>query len=157
MVSSPDGNKFMCGIADVCTALVVTRQYVGQLVEQGVIPKSGKNQFDLVAVTAAYCKWLRNKAPKSTEKLTDAKARRQGIEIERAELELATMKGERVLKSEVDAALAAIHAGVRTAVFAVPSKVTVRMEGKTAAERQAIMIDGLNEACSEIQDGLGTL
>ena len=126
------------GTNDFSALLGISRQRVNELAREGVIPKTGRGQFDLAIAVPAYCAWLRE-APErrgGDAELKAEKVRLTREQADKAALENARLRGALLQAEEVERAWTAILVNLRANLLAIPARVSAR----TAMPRETVQI-----------------
>jgi phage terminase Nu1 subunit (DNA packaging protein) len=84
-------------------------------------------------------------APSAPSPLADARARRETVNAERAEMELAELRGQLVNAQDVEARLITLFGGIRTKLLGIPARAAQR--DPTMTPEQLAMIDDLLREC----------
>ena len=126
------------GTNEFAALLGITRQRVNELAREGVIPKSGRGQFDPSTAIPAYCAWLRD-APE--RRGGDAELKAEKVRLTREQADKAALENEKVRRAlipaeEVERAWTAILVNLRANLLAVPARVSAR----AALPREAVQI-----------------
>lgn len=140
----------------------LTEQRVGQLVKEGVITAAQKSpyRFDLLPTVKAYIAYLqerargRNAPSEDAARLTEEKAaaevRYKNAKAERAELELAELRGQMHRSEDVAAMTEDLIWAVRGLVLALPGRLAVdTASAQTAAEASEII---RKECCRALEE-----
>ncbi len=126
------------GTNEFAALLGISRQRVNELSREGVIPKTGRGQFDPSTAVPAYCAWLRD-APERRGGDADLKAEKLRLTREHADkAALANDLTRRALipAEEVERAWTAILVNLRAGLLAVPARVSAR----AALPRETVQI-----------------
>ena len=106
----------------ICQLLVMSRQRLEQLVNDGVIKRHSKGHFVLVDTIQAYVKWMRDDARRSSKSAADSRvrdARAHEIEIRTAE-----RMGRLVAIEDFFAMIEGLVGIFRSEVGGLPARVT---------------------------------
>lgn len=82
-----------------------------------------------------------------------ARGRKELARAKLLELELAERQGQLIPAEEVRADAQAVLGGIRAGLLALPSRVGLLCEGRTAAEVEAVVADAVNQLLSEWHRG----
>jgi len=123
----------------VCTALAFSKARLDQLVDEGVIQRVAKGQYDLIDACARYVKYMRNEDRRSTKGAADVRvrdARAHEIEIRTAE-----RMGRLVSVEDFDAMIDEIGGAFRAEIGGLPARVTrdLTLRRKIEVEGHAIL------------------
>ena len=126
--------------AQIAKALNLSTRRVSQLVEQGVLPKAGRGQFELGPVMAAYIRYMQT-AFERRELLTDdgesADVRRQRARLlkaqaDDAEIELSKKRGELLPLDVFEQEMGNMISTMRQNVLNLPGRLAPRLVGETS-------------------------
>lgn len=145
-----DGNSYP--IDTLCKLFDLTPRRVQQLTAEGVLVKTTRGLYDLVASVKGYVKYLRALAERGADRDPGGwDVRRRRANAETAELELAQKRGEVVNLAEVMESDQRLATVVRSGMLAVPGKAAVIIPDKsTAAQRETIIRRLVDEALSAL-------
>ena len=118
-----------------------------RLVEEGAIPKAGDGVYILGEVSEAYWRSCFN-----TEGLEAAQTRLTTAKAELAELELAEERGEVHRAAAVMRVWSENVTNAKTKLLGLSTKLAPELRGKTLAEIQAKLKEGINEALHELSE-----
>ena len=115
------------------------------MAENGVLPKAAKGEYILGDVTEAYWKHVLGSEGLEAEqtRLTKAKA-------DKAEIELAELKGEMHSYTDVESAWTEDVMNAKTRLLAIPTKLAPELVGKSVQEIQAALKKEIYEALYEL-------
>lgn len=112
---------------DVANRCGISVSRVAHLVRDGVLPKSGRGEYDVDLCFRLYQQRMRDTAAgrrgKGDLDLTAERARKAKEEADRLELENAVRRGELLERSAVDEAAIGAFSRVRAKLLAIPGKV----------------------------------
>jgi len=140
-----------------CAKLLgISERRFRELIDEGVIPRADKGEYDIEVVVPAYCANLRAVAAgraggeeqvvKSTEE-----ARRTKLQADKIELEVNEMRGELVPASQIADALHSAVLIMKTRIGAVPAKVAPMVAGvKSIPVVERVIRDNIEEALAEL-------
>jgi phage terminase Nu1 subunit (DNA packaging protein) len=140
----------------IASLLDITERRVGQLVKEGIIPKTDRGRYQLFPVVQGYIKFLRErKLGKAVVSLDEARQRKLAAEAEMAEIELAKARADVVRVEDVARQWENILGDVRTRFLALPSKLApvIAVENKQAIVKEMIE-DGINTALGQLSAGI---
>ena len=135
IVSGPEAASF----------LGVSERTFYRLVEEGIIPKTAKGEYILGDVTEVYWKHVLGSEGLEFEqtRLTKAKA-------DKAEIELAELRGEMHSYTDVEDAWTKDVMNAKTRLLSIPSKIAPEVVGKTLPEITKTLKNAINEALEEL-------
>lgn len=109
-------------VAQTSKLLMVTDQWLRQLVAKGYLPKSVKGKYPLVAAVQGYIRWLKDEERRTSKVQVESglKAARQ----REVELRIAEREGRLVEMEEVEALFAHVLATLRAELTGLPAAVT---------------------------------
>lgn len=102
-------------------ALGCSKRHIQQLAKDGIIPKSDRGRWPLEAI-AAFVAYVQADARRGPADYALERARLTRAQADVAELGLAERRGDLLAREDVDAAVGAAFARVRSRLLAVPSK-----------------------------------
>ena len=154
----------LVSITQIARVFGITPARVGQLVTREGMPKRARGQYDLGEAMQWYIKYLQaalkaraGEGPDgSLANLTSARTRREGVQIERMELENAERRGELIHWTEVKA-LSDAHAALQVESFSsLPQRCTTdpELQKRIESELNAVRrhwADYWHARASEIQ------
>ena len=115
-----------------------------------------RRTYDLFAVVGwLKARWLKNPEADAARLSSDAKARLNAAKATRAELELATQRGELVAVSDVVAEAGALTMRIRNNFLAMPAKLAGRLEGLDAASIERVLDGEVRDGLTELADRWG--
>ena len=147
--------------AEFADHIGVSRQAVSEMVRKGVVPSTGRGKLDLDAARIAYCAHLREQAAGRLGSdangdaldLTAERARKEKEQADQLAMKNAQMRGELLVREDVDAAVTSAFARVKARMTNVPSKVAPMMMGlETPAEAEALVRKAVYEALRELSE-----
>lgn len=156
-----DGNK---RVHELTVTAAVLGEWLGLSVERvrqletaGVLAKAERGNWPLKPNVQAYCKFTRDRKvmrsgdePAGTAE--NAKGRKTQAEAEIRQIELEILRGDRLLRSDVEQTWERVCAVLRTVLLTIPAKAAPLVEGRTPAECQAILLDAINEALGVLHE-----
>ena len=129
-----DGNEIVVSTKVVADMLDVTSRRVGQLCEEGILTKVKNGSFLLVPTIRNYIRYLKTK--NDTERPADGDIAEEfskehtlleRAKREKAELEVALMKGNVHASEDVEREMTKMLGAFRARVLAIPSKLAPRV------------------------------
>lgn len=120
--------------AQLAEILGLTPRRVQQLAEEEVLVKAGRGKYKAVESIQRYIQSLQLKDQSGRDGEIDyfkERARHEKAKRERAELELAVMKGELHRSEDVRTVMNDMIAAFRSRILAIPSKLAPQLVGKT--------------------------
>ena len=134
-----------------------------ELISRGVIErKPGRGKYDLDEVRVAYIRHIREKAAgrdrgaeaeaaEEQKQYEAERARHMTARADRAEIELASMRGELVPADEIADAISQALSTFKQKIFAVPSKLAPRLaSNRKADDCERLMRDEIKAAFEEL-------
>ena len=140
----------------IASLLDISERRVGQLVNEGIIPKTERGRYELFPVVQGYVKFLRErKLGKAVVSLDEARQRKLAAEAEMAEIELAKARADVVRVEDVARQWETILGDVRTRFLSLPTKLAplVAVEGEKTTVKEKIE-DGINTALGQLAAGI---
>ena len=135
---------------------------LGRFAKEGVIPPSvERGSWSIVPVVNAYLNHVEATAERGkkseelrVEELAVAKARRAKAEAETAAVEMsnAERRNELVRRDDVNRAVIAIFAMVRTRLLAIPNGVAAKVVNVSREEAESIIRDAVNDALDDLSE-----
>jgi phage terminase Nu1 subunit (DNA packaging protein) len=127
-----------------------TEQRLGQLVADGTISRTGRNEYPRVAVSQ-YCAHLRKLAAGTAgAALTEDRSALVRERTAVIKLQRETLAGTLIPVSEIEPAMLQVFAVLRNRLLAIPSKVAARLGmAKTTTDRQTIVRQEIHAALTE--------
>lgn len=141
--------------------LNVSTVHLGRLAKSGTIPEPiSRGRWNVIEVVRSYIDNLKAKGDEPAESVKSEElrlitARREKTEAEAAaqEMKNAQMRGELLLREDVDAVMTATLARVRARLIGVPSKAAPLVMGLEApAEAEAVIRKAVYEALKELSE-----
>ena len=137
----------------IAALLGCTKAYIGRLVQEGVIPKTGPGCYGVEACIGAYVTHLRGRAEMAQanastqlrDRLADAKALAQ-------EQRNAIVAGSHVDIFHVAAAVSREYSLIRERILTIPGKLASALVGLPALEIEKRIRDEVFEALDELHD-----
>lgn len=116
-------------IAELGSLLDLSRNRIHELGRMGILVKVENGRYDMRASVLGYIKWLRDRALRKNpgpdgEQGESSKARKMKAEAEMAEIELDTLKGNRLVKDQAEEAWLKTAAMLRTRLVSIPTTLT---------------------------------
>ena len=145
----------MASIAQVAHHIGVSPKYVNDLINEGVIKRMPKAQYDLDECRQSYISRLRESAAGRANagdlNLTDERARLAKEQADAKEMENAITRGELVYIEDVAKRVEVALSNVKTKLLAVPTKVAPEAAAADdAKEVQALIERHIIEALNEL-------
>jgi phage terminase Nu1 subunit (DNA packaging protein) len=132
----------------------VTPGRIYQLVDEGIIPRVARGQYDLIASVQSYLRHLRKQLSDARVGLGDygnERARLTRARADVAEMDRSVKTGELVPADQLEETWLTLAGNVRTRILAVPDKIAPRIVTvKNPVEAAKLIRHELNEALSEI-------
>lgn len=147
--------------ADLCAMTGKTNQWIGRLVEQGILNKENTEHgslFDLRKTMRAYCEMLEKRANKADEvaKVTEADTNKAEMQIKQARAVIAVMeanelKGKMHRSEDVQAITEDLVYNIRSLLIALPGRLAVDVaEAADAAEAATIIRNEMHKLMDEL-------
>lgn len=145
----------MATVVEVAKHIGVSPKYVNDLINDGVIERKGRGEYDLNECRDAYIKKLREAAAgRSSSGELDLVAERARLAKEQAdakEMENAIERGELVYIEDVAKQIEGQMTKVRTKILAIPTKYAPELHSLASArEVQLTLEQALTEALNEL-------
>ncbi|MEB3103072.1 hypothetical protein [Ferviditalea candida] len=147
-------NEMNFSTAQLAELLGLSPRRIQQLAEEGVIVKVARGQYKAADSIQNYIRYLQEKERATSDDEIDyfkERALHEKVKREKAELELAVMKGELHRSEDVKFVMNDMIAAFRSKVLALPSKLSPQLAGKTEIP---VIQDLLNR---EVQEALTEL
>lgn len=139
--------------------LDIAQQTVSDLVKRDVFPDAGRGQYEVDACRIAYIRHLRGIAAgragdgDSDLSLVEERARKAKEEADRLEMENARRRQELVLREDVDSAVLAAFARVRSRLLVLPQKVAPALhDASSLADIENIVRQEIHRALKELSE-----
>ena len=154
-----DGEKLIVSTKVVADMFDVTTRRVGQLCEEGILTKIKQGSFELVPTVRDYIRFLkaRNDTVSETTSVAEEFNKEHTLlekaKREKAELEVALMKGQCHASEDVEREMTKMLSAFRSRVLSIPSKVAPKAsvtDDITAIE--AMLRDELYNALKELSE-----
>lgn len=136
--------------------LGISRRWVHQLTNEGILQKSPNNKFNVADSVRRYCEYLRSG---QTEKKTDSqneliqnKTKYEDVRHQIASLKLARMKNQVHDAGDVERVLTGMLATFRTKILAIPAKVSLQLANKPKNDIMSTLSGELREALTELSE-----
>lgn len=143
-------------VGTIAKLLLLTERRVQQLTKDGVIPRSERGRYELVPAVQGYVKYLQERSHGSSGAPADyhlEKARLVKLQADRAETELAELRGELVSASDVADAWAQMLSTIKMRILAIPSKSAKQLAIETdPAVVQELQHDMLCDVLMELSE-----
>lgn len=140
-----------------CAKLIgISERRFRELIDEGIIPRAEKSNYDLEIIVPAYCKHIREIASgrgggEGQANKADADARRATAQAEMAEMDAAEQAGRLVPADRIGDVLHGAVLIMKTKLTAVPAKVAPLIFGiRTMAECERVLRDQIDEALAEL-------
>lgn len=126
-----------------------------ELLDEGVISRAEKGQFDPRAVVTEYVRHLRAIAAgrageQEQQARATADARKAAAQAEMAEMELAERKGLLIPADEIGETLAAVVSIMKTRLMGMPTKLARLVGARVPAEAEKVIRAEVVEALTEL-------
>ena len=145
------------GLQQVAKLLMLSSSRILQLANQGIIPKDGRGQYELVPTVQGYISFLRENSivnVKSSMTLAEAKQRKLVAEAKLTELEYALEKGQVIRIDDVEPQWEALAVAMKTKLLAIPSKATpILVSQDSMPYINKVLTDYVSEALNELAKG----
>ena len=140
-------------VSTIAKLLNLTERRVQQLSKDGVIPRSIKGKYDLVAAVQGYAKYLQDivTGRNLTIDTDQEKAKLLKAQAEKAELELAILKDKYIPADDVQFEWLNLVLAFRSHILNMPTKLATKLAViQNTAEIQQILQDELYEALTQL-------
>lgn len=135
-------------------ALGISRRWVYQLVNEGIIPKSENGKFNVADCTRRYCEYLRSGSTEtkvdSQKELIQKKTDYEDVRHQIASLRLAKMKNQVHDAADVERVITGMLVTFRTKILAIPAKLSLQLANKDKGYINAVLTNELREALTEL-------
>jgi phage terminase Nu1 subunit (DNA packaging protein) len=136
--------------------LGITSRRINQLSDEGVLPKSGRNLFN---ISETVPKWIeyqlgleREKFRKNDMEIGEARRRREVAEARLKEIELDRVLGELVTREMVEAKWNTILSKIKTKILSIGTSISPVIAMRPASYCQDKISDALREVLHELHD-----
>lgn len=141
--------------AECAEWLDISERRFRELLDEGVIERAEKGGYELRRVVQQYVRNLREVAAGrggGEEQIVKAteEARRMKAQADKAELEVAQMRGELVPADQIAEALNAAVMVMKTRLGAVPAKAASAVGARDVAVAEKVIREHVNEALTEL-------
>lgn len=139
----------------LCEMLDLTPQRIAQLVNDGVIPRSGRGRYELVPAVKSYIGYLR-KRPTNVESVGDDDYGTQRTRLTKAKADMAEMEKEQMANSlipanDVSDAWETMVSNMRARLLSIPTKsATSVFAANDVIDAKRILKENINEALREL-------
>lgn len=140
----------------------VTKARIGNLVQEGKLPKTPRGKLNLVECSVIFLNRLRKDMglgdnKKVAEAYEKARAKKMEIQAKKEELDLFKKQGKVVDIEQVVDLVRGEYAIARQRLFAIPNKIALDVfQCETAEQVNALLIEHLNEALSGLSEEIDT-
>ena len=150
----------ICGVMPLSKMLGVTKQQIGNLVENGIVIKAGRGKYDAIQSVANYInsmrdrEELRNKKPEEIRLMVEAqKYEHEAIKTRKTELQVKQLEGTLHHADDVKAVWNNIIVAAKSRLLAIGVKVSPQIAGETDTSIIQGNIDReVREALQEIKE-----
>jgi phage terminase Nu1 subunit (DNA packaging protein) len=150
----------ICGVMPLSKMLGVTKQQIGNLVENGIVVKAGRGKYDAVQSVANYInsmrdrEELRNKKPDEIRLMVEVqKLEHEKYKTRKTQLEVMQQEGVLHHADDVKAIWNNIIVAAKSRLLAIGVKVSPQVAGETSATLIQEAIDReVREALHEIKE-----
>lgn len=145
-----------CGLDQLAETLGISKQRVGQLINDGTLPqKLGRNRYDVTRSVHQYLSFkIQVEKSAKKEEVNAAEVRLKRVKADREEFDLDALRGNYIHKDHVGAAWESAAVALRAGLLAVPSKFAPLL---VAASTPGEMRDALSTAIRELLTDLAKL
>jgi Holliday junction resolvase-like predicted endonuclease len=142
-------------LGEVSEYLGLTPQRVCQLVKEGVVPRVGRGEYDLVAAFQGYIAYLReNSESEERMGISEAKQRKLAAEAQLAELTLEQEKKKLVRVDAIEEYWVGIVTAAKTKFLAMPNRLSPLLVGQEKiASVHKILQEAIVESLNELAKG----
>jgi phage terminase Nu1 subunit (DNA packaging protein) len=134
--------------------LVVTERTVDRLAAEGVLVRSARGKFELVASVQGYVRYLRKHSLgdlQGSDEMVGLKTRMINARTRLAESEADHAAGRTLLKSDVEAVWLRVVTNMRTRMLALPARVAPMLQAAVSpGEASAILTDAVHDALTDL-------
>jgi hypothetical protein len=123
--------------ATLALLLNISAPSLRRLAADGVIPKTGRNQFKLFDAIPAFIEYT-GSDDQTASAFKAARARKMEIEVQQAEMDLAVSQGKYVLKDGVLSRFTTAARQASSALLAVPGRLRTRLPHLTLTDVEII-------------------
>lgn len=145
-------NKLTTTHSEMARALKISRQRIGQLVQEGVLPVDKTNSILLVDGIKSYCRMKLDGDEEGQVDFDKERARHEKAKREIAELKLAQMQHKAYSAKTVEYVLTEMLSNLRTQLLGLPSKMAPIMEGKSKDEIYKLLTHEIEDKLMELSD-----
>src|SRR5688572_13798077 len=139
-------------VSVLANLLCIDERRVQQLEKEGIIKKSGRGEYSLVASVQGYIRFLQNaQRGGGGQELAKIKLRKEEAKTRLVELEVRQMEGELVPVADVHKAWTDISSHLRAKLLAIPSKMAPELASiGDVNETQSLLKKQITEALREL-------
>jgi hypothetical protein len=140
----------------LAAGLGISRRWVYQLVNEGIIQKTENNKFNVGDSTRRYCEYLRSgntgtKADTQAEYWQE-KTKHENTRQEMAAIKLAKLKNQLHDAADVERVISGMLVVFRSKILAIPAKVSLRLANKESDVITSVLSSELREALTELSE-----
>jgi len=149
-----DNKRLVVGTDEICQILGLTKQRIGQLVREGIIPKEGRGRYDVAACVQGYIAFCVDGAVAKTakkEEVNAAELRLKTAKAAREEFDLKVKQGEYIHLDDATKKWEGVLASLRTQLLALPVKLATLVTGCTSlAETRGVLEDAVHDILRDL-------
>jgi len=147
-------SSYFVSVGILAEAFNVTGRRVQQLAQDDIIPKSVRGKYDLIACTAAYTKYLHERATGKDIEPQDVHKERTRLlkaQADKTELEVKSMNGELIAAEQVELLWGGLVSAFRAKIMGLPVRCAHRVLNlNTYQEIEEVLRGHVNEALEEL-------
>jgi len=126
-----------------------------ELLDEGVIARADKGRYELKSVVGQYVRHIREVAAGRSggdEQVSKsaADARKMQAQAEKAEIEVAQLRGELIPADQIADVVHAAVQTMKTRLTAIPAKAAVAVGARNVAVAEKVIREHVNEALTEL-------